>query len=77
MFSDDKPPERGKRESIDCYAETVARFHKERDDIAELAELIVDKQRMGARKIVKMRFVESLTLFKELGPDAPPPGEYE
>ena len=77
MFMDDKPPERGKRESVDSYAETVARFRKERDDVAELAEIIVDKQRMGARRVVKMRFVEALTLFEAWEADPAPTGEYE
>jgi replicative DNA helicase len=78
MFVEENPPERPRKMGDPEWAEMRAKHYADRDAVRELAELIVDKNRMEGRKVVKMRFVEKLTMFTDWSDEpAPsvPPGE--
>ena len=69
---DSRPPARAVREG-DENQERLNRWHQERDDLRDLAELVVAKRRQGPTGVHRMKFNGPTTSFSEWGvPDYVP-----
>lgn len=65
MFMDSTPPAQGAREAEQQYIKRKDRWHQERSDAKDLAEIVVAKQRQGPGGVYRMRWDGSRTAFSE------------
>lgn len=67
MLMDSQPPARATRESDENFARRRERWHSERDELAEVAEIVVAKQRMGPGGVFRMRWDGKTAALREWG----------
>jgi replicative DNA helicase len=65
MFMSNDPPAKERRWTDEQYAQARLNWMNERDRAATLAELVVDKRRMGPTGVYKMHFDGPTTTFSE------------
>lgn len=63
MFFDSEPPPRGAKEGKDAYGERRSRWLDDRERLADLAELVVVKRRMGPTSVKHIRWHGPTTSF--------------
>ena len=67
MFFDDVEPKKATREGDVAFSERLQTWKEQRAALADVAELVVAKRRMGPSGVHRMRFRGELTCFQELG----------